>query len=131
VIGLRPGILAEDGEVAKRWPTWLAFAGLFLGLILLLVYAHHNWIEISTSEDQTMAKLKHHVTALVKVPVFDHWTPYLWQAGQAAMLVSRTRSGGNVNLWTVDLEVDSWTRLITGGLAQGVIHLPMPTQRAT
>jgi surface polysaccharide O-acyltransferase-like enzyme len=49
VIGLRPGILAEDGEVAKRWPTWLAFAGLFLGLILLLVYAHHNWIENFTS----------------------------------------------------------------------------------
>jgi hypothetical protein len=45
VIGVRPGILAEDGEVAKRWPIWLAFAGLFLGLILLLVYAHHNWIE--------------------------------------------------------------------------------------
>jgi len=45
VIRLRVGILAEDGEVAKRWPTWLALAVLFLGLILLLVYAHHNWIE--------------------------------------------------------------------------------------
>jgi len=45
VISLRVGILAEDGELAKRWPTWLAFAVLFLGLILLLVYAHHNWIE--------------------------------------------------------------------------------------
>ena len=45
VISLRMGILAEDGELAKRWPTWLALAVLFLGLILLLVYAHHNWIE--------------------------------------------------------------------------------------
>jgi Acyltransferase family len=45
VISLRVGILAEDGELAKRWPTWLALAVLFLGLILLLVYAHHNWIE--------------------------------------------------------------------------------------
>ena len=45
VIRLRVGILAENGEVAKRWPTWLAFAVLFLGLILLLIYAHHNWIE--------------------------------------------------------------------------------------
>ena len=26
VIGLKVGILAEDGEVAKRWATWLAFA---------------------------------------------------------------------------------------------------------
>jgi len=24
----------------------------------------------------------------------------------------------------VDLDVDAWTRLITGGLAQGVIRLP-------
>ena len=39
------GILAENGEAAKRWPAWLALAVLFLGLILLLVYAHHNWIE--------------------------------------------------------------------------------------
>ena len=45
VISLRAGILAENGEVAKRWPIWLAFAVLFFGLILLLVYAHHNWID--------------------------------------------------------------------------------------
>jgi peptidoglycan/LPS O-acetylase OafA/YrhL len=45
VIGLRVGILAEDGEVAKRWATWLTFAVLLFGLLLLLVFAHHNWIE--------------------------------------------------------------------------------------
>jgi Acyltransferase family len=45
VISLRVGILAEDGEVAERWATWLSLAILFFGLILLLVFAHHNWIE--------------------------------------------------------------------------------------
>jgi surface polysaccharide O-acyltransferase-like enzyme len=45
VIGLRVGILAENGDLAKRWATWLTFAVLFFGLLLLLVYAHHNWIE--------------------------------------------------------------------------------------
>jgi surface polysaccharide O-acyltransferase-like enzyme len=45
VISLRVGILAEDGEVAKRLATWLTFAVLSFGLILLLVFAHHNWIE--------------------------------------------------------------------------------------
>ena len=45
VIGLRAGILAENGEVAKRWATWLTLAILLFGLILLLVFAHHNWIE--------------------------------------------------------------------------------------
>ncbi len=43
-VSLRAGILAENGEIAKRWPFWLAFAVLFYGTILLLVYAHHNWI---------------------------------------------------------------------------------------
>jgi peptidoglycan/LPS O-acetylase OafA/YrhL len=44
VISLRAGVLAEEGDIAKRWPVWLAFAILFFGTILLLVYAHHNWI---------------------------------------------------------------------------------------
>ncbi|MDE5458139.1 acyltransferase family protein [Bradyrhizobium sp. CSA112] len=44
VVSLRAGILSEDGELAKRWPVWLAFSSLFYGAILLLVYAHHNWI---------------------------------------------------------------------------------------
>jgi surface polysaccharide O-acyltransferase-like enzyme len=45
VVSLRTGLLAEHGEIAKRWALWLAFAVLFYGAILLLVYAHHNWIE--------------------------------------------------------------------------------------
>jgi surface polysaccharide O-acyltransferase-like enzyme len=45
VISLRVGILAEDGEVAKRLATWLTLAVLSFGLILLLVFAHHNWIQ--------------------------------------------------------------------------------------
>ncbi len=44
VVSLRAGVLAEDGDIAKRWPVWLAFAILFYGAILLLVYAHHHWI---------------------------------------------------------------------------------------
>ena len=44
VVSLKAGILAENGEIAKRGPVWLAFAILLYGAILLLVYAHHNWI---------------------------------------------------------------------------------------
>jgi surface polysaccharide O-acyltransferase-like enzyme len=44
IVGLRTGLLAEQGDIARRWPVWLAFAVLFYGAILLLVYAHHNWI---------------------------------------------------------------------------------------
>jgi Acyltransferase family len=43
-LNLRVGLLAENGEVAKRWPVWSAFALMFYGAILLLVYAHHNWV---------------------------------------------------------------------------------------
>ena len=44
VVSLRSGIFSENGEIAKRRPVWLALAVLFYGAILLLVYAHHNWI---------------------------------------------------------------------------------------
>jgi peptidoglycan/LPS O-acetylase OafA/YrhL len=43
-VSLKAGILAENGEVVKRWPAWLAISLLFYGAILLLVYAHHNWV---------------------------------------------------------------------------------------
>ena len=43
-VSLRTGLLAEQGEIARRWPAWLAFAVVFYGAILLLVYAHHNWL---------------------------------------------------------------------------------------
>ncbi len=76
------------------------------------------------SDEQAMAQLRHHVTKLVKVPVFPDWTGYLWQAGQSAMLVRPTRTGGDVKLWTIDMDADSWSRLLTGGLNQGIIRLP-------
>jgi peptidoglycan/LPS O-acetylase OafA/YrhL len=41
-VSLRAGLLAEDGELAKRWPVWLVFALAFYGAILALVYIHHN-----------------------------------------------------------------------------------------
>jgi surface polysaccharide O-acyltransferase-like enzyme len=44
VISLKTGILSENGAIVKRWAVWLAIAALFYGGILLLVYAHHNWI---------------------------------------------------------------------------------------
>ncbi|MEA2897838.1 MAG: hypothetical protein QOJ84_3453 [Bradyrhizobium sp.] len=41
---LKTGLLAEDGELARRWPIWLAAGIVFYGAILGLVYAHHNWV---------------------------------------------------------------------------------------
>jgi hypothetical protein len=79
---------------------------------------------VRTSEEQAMAKLKYHITALVKVPVFDVWASYLYSAGQAAMLVRKTRAGGGIDVLTVTLDADSWTRLITGGVEAQVIKLP-------
>jgi len=45
VVSLRTGLLAEHGEIERRWPLWLGCAVLFYGAILVLVYAHHNWID--------------------------------------------------------------------------------------
>ena len=76
-----------------------------------------------TSQAQAMAKLLCHVRELVNIPVFDAWAGYLYQAGQHAGLVRTPRSGGDIDLLVIDLDVDSWTRLITGGLANEVITL--------
>jgi hypothetical protein len=54
-----------------------------------------------------MALLRHHVTKLIKVPVFSEWTGYLWQAGQAVMLVRKTRGAGGLDVLAIDLDVDS------------------------
>lgn len=40
--GLRDGVLAVTGEVAKRWMLWLAFALTVYSVIVILVYVHHN-----------------------------------------------------------------------------------------
>ena len=77
-----------------------------------------------TSDAQAIAKLRHHVMQLVNVPVFEAWALYLYEAGQRAMLVRRARSQGGVDLLSVELDADAWTRLITGGLEEGVIRLP-------
>lgn len=75
------------------------------------------------SDEQAMVQLRHHITQLVKVPVFPEWTSYLWHAGQTAMLLRPTRTGGDVKLYTVVLDCDAWTRVITGGLAEEIIRL--------
>ncbi|MBZ0296823.1 MAG: hypothetical protein K8L99_29955 [Anaerolineae bacterium] len=80
---------------------------------------------LRTDEAQAAARLKHHVTELVKLPVFDAWAGYLYHAGQSAMLVRPTRSAGDIDLLSVTLDIDAWTRLITGGIEQGVITLPI------
>jgi hypothetical protein len=40
------------------------------------------------------------------------------------MLVRKTRSAGGLDVLAVDLDVDAWTRLLTGGLQQNIITLP-------
>jgi hypothetical protein len=47
-IDLKSGLFALNGELSARWKVWLAFAALFYGAILLLVYAHHNWVDFNS-----------------------------------------------------------------------------------
>jgi len=79
-------------------------------------------------EMQAMAKLKHLVTELVSVPVFDTWTSYLWRAGQRTGLVHPTELGGAIDLLTISLNRDAWTELLAGGLTGTAISLPTTTK---
>ena len=47
-VSLRAGLLAENGELAKRWPAWSGLAISFYVAILILVYAHHNWMDFDS-----------------------------------------------------------------------------------
>lgn len=76
------------------------------------------------SEDQAKGQLLHHVRETVKLPVFDIWIEYLWQAGQAAKLIRNTRTGGGLVIKTIDLDVDGWGRLIQYGIAENTISIP-------
>jgi hypothetical protein len=82
---------------------------------------------LHVNDEQAMAQLHQHVTKLVNVPVFAAWTGYLWQAGHSAMLVRKTRGAGGLDVLAVDLDIDAWTRLITGGLSEKIIQLPQNT----
>jgi hypothetical protein len=79
---------------------------------------------LRTDEAQGIAMLKHHVTQLVNIPVFDSWADYLWDAGALASLVYRPARAGGIDLWGVELDAEAWTRLICGGLEKGIITLP-------
>ena len=41
-VGLRVGVLAENGALAKRWNVWLASAIVSYSAILVMVYIHHS-----------------------------------------------------------------------------------------
>ena len=47
------------------------------------------------------------------------------ETGQSADLLRKPRSEGEIDLLLLDLDAEAWTRLITGGLVNGVIKLPV------
>jgi surface polysaccharide O-acyltransferase-like enzyme len=47
-VSLRAGLLAEGSELSKRWWVWFGFALVFYSAILILVYAHHNWVDFNS-----------------------------------------------------------------------------------
>jgi len=88
---------------------------------------HTKTYIIQMSEVQAKGQMLHHVRETVKLPVFDSWTDYLWQAGQVAKLIRNTRTDGGLVIKTLELDVDAWGRLIQYGIAEEVISIPKMT----
>ena len=82
---------------------------------------------IQMDETQAKGQMLHHVRETVKLPVFDNWIDYLWQVGQHAKLIRNTRTGGGLVIKTIDLDQDSWGRLIQYGVAEKAISIPQTT----
>jgi hypothetical protein len=79
---------------------------------------------LQVDEEQAKGQMLHHVRQTVNVPVFAAWTDYLWRAGQTAMLIRNCRTSNSLVVRAVSLDKTGWRRLITGGLAGGIITLP-------
>jgi hypothetical protein len=135
-IELSPG---SDGDGDPDTGRYTAFSqnlseARFMSQILV-----HDWLTqpnyqgdsvtfiFPVSPAQARAQLLQHVRKLVAVAVFDAWREYLWQAGTTAMLLRPARSGGGIDLLSLQLDTTAWTRLICGGLEQQLIALPETT----
>jgi peptidoglycan/LPS O-acetylase OafA/YrhL len=100
-LNLRAGILAEDGQLARRWPLWLAFALAFYGAILFLVYVHHNWISDfdapplgwKAAYGLTFA-LFSGAMAFAEPAIFLHFAKSGWQSGWRVMDALRPSAYG-------------------------------------
>ncbi|GAB5426320.1 MAG: hypothetical protein Crog4KO_34670 [Crocinitomicaceae bacterium] len=107
----------------------------FCSLILLHEWFHHanyrgnsQTFIFHLSDEQAMGHVHYHVKQLLSIPVFEHWTGYLWQAGHHAKLIRKTRSNADSNLLLIDLDADAWARLITGGLSEKILSLEPSTK---
>jgi hypothetical protein len=77
-----------------------------------------------TDKEQATTLLGHHISKLVKVAVFPQWHSYLVQQGRLDRLVQRCMCYGGVDVWSVKLDIDAWTRTMQTGLASGILILP-------
>jgi hypothetical protein len=80
-----------------------------------------------TSNEQAIYVLKAKLEAITGLAIYDQWLPYLWQAGRISMNVRECRHEGEVKIFAVMRDADSWKRLIAGGIANGIITLPAIT----
>jgi hypothetical protein len=79
---------------------------------------------LMTAKDQATAVLGDHISKLVKVAVFPEWYPYLVQQGRLDRQIQRCVCYGGVDVWSLKLDIDAWTRIIQSGLASHSIVLP-------
>ena len=78
---------------------------------------------IALDDQQARQKLYDHIALLLDIPLFEHWTDYLWEAGSTAMLLRSIASAGGPTVYAIDLDKDAWNRLISGALSQNIIQL--------
>jgi len=86
-------------------------------------HAQNTTYIIRVDQDQAQAHLLKHLRAMLNVALFDDWADTLWQAGEIANLLSPTRGEG-LDVVALHTDAEAWMRIVTGGLARQLIHLP-------
>ena len=137
-------LVPDDGPAVELTPGE-GMTGMYTAFInnlsearfVSMILVHEDWREpnysgdattyiLRTADEQAKGQLLHHVRELVSVPVFPEWADYLWQAGQHAMLIRNCNAGGGITLKSLSLDATAWKRIITGGVANDIIHIPQP-----
>ena len=83
-----------------------------------------NTAIIEVSPQFAKTRLFELIEELVDIPLFAEWSNYLWEAGKLALLVRSATYEGCCPVSLVELNIEKWTRLITGALEMQIITLP-------
>jgi hypothetical protein len=74
------------------------------------------------SNDRMLTHFHHALNLMLPLPLFLHWTPYLWEAGVGQGLVRPLEPAFGVTAWGIQPDAEAWHAIVRLGLRDGVLR---------